>query len=244
MFLQAYASKIEVEVIKDSSDVCDPTVPTTNVQTPTIRTTDIPEQQTDKKPADEITQEGKPSETGKQPEKSDQKKGKTEVKKGVRTRKRGRKKEKEVAEESEGSEQMSQDSQSTDTETMDKSMIKGGKTTTGVKEESVTATNVTDDVKTAGEEKAGNPGNPNSACQTGVVRLSSQDMTVVGLLCSYLQICPYGATAEQVLYHIQRQAPGVTAEDLEKVLEGLPMIFKGDGLEFLNKTWKFKQVLT
>jgi hypothetical protein len=72
-----------------------------------------------------------------------------------------------------------------------------------------------------------------------VVRLSANQMVVVGLLCSYLQICPYGATTDQVLTHIRRQVPGVTSEELEKILNSLPMLFSGDGLEFMNKTWKF-----
>ena len=80
-----------------------------------------------------------------------------------------------------------------------------------------------------------------SACPTEVVRLTSKDMTIVGLLCSYLQVCPYGATTEQVLTHIQRNIQGVSAEELEKILDGLPMLFIGDGLDFYNKTWKFKQ---
>lgn len=75
-----------------------------------------------------------------------------------------------------------------------------------------------------------------------VVKLSSSEMVVVGCLCSYLQICPYGATTDQVLTHITRQVPGVTPDDLERILNGLPMLFSGDGLDFMSKTWKFNVV--
>lgn len=79
---------------------------------------------------------------------------------------------------------------------------------------------------------------------TKVLRLTSLDMTVVGLLCSYLQICPYGATTEQVVSHMQRHIPSVLPQRLEELLDGLPMLFSGDGLEFYNKTWTFKNIFS
>lgn len=77
-----------------------------------------------------------------------------------------------------------------------------------------------------------------------ILRLTSLDMTVVGLLCSYLQVCPYGATTEQVLSHMQRHIPSVLPQRLEELLDGLPMLFSGDGLEFNNKTWTFKNIFS
>ncbi|XP_031566584.1 uncharacterized protein LOC116301638 isoform X2 [Actinia tenebrosa] len=79
----------------------------------------------------------------------------------------------------------------------------------------------------------------NARSSPNIVKLSSSEMVVVGCLCSYLQICPYGATTDQVLSHITRQVSGVTPEDLERILNGLPMLFSGDGLDFMSKTWKF-----
>lgn len=257
---QINATNIEVEVATDSTEPCDAAAEqttgeqstgeqTTDEQSTAGQTTTEESTEEQKEPTEQVTNDKEE----KQQEKPDQKKAKTESKKGMRTRKRGRRKEKEVCEEVKASEQViNDDSQSTDTkDAMETTSSETeGSTTTAAVTNDVTA-GVTSDVTNPVEEKqevnvtenVANAINTHSACHTGVIRLSSQEMTVVGLLCSYLQICPYGATSGQVLHHIQRQVPGVTAEGLEKVLSGLPMIFKGDGLEFLNKTWKFKQVL-
>ncbi|XP_020895209.1 ecto-NOX disulfide-thiol exchanger 2 [Exaiptasia diaphana] len=211
---------IEVEVDKESKDVSNNTGQTTVEQSSQIQQTSIEQLSSD--------QNEEPTENEKPPEKVEQKKAKNEGKRGPRTRRRGRKKEKQITEEE-----------------VVEEVDNKAETVTDATECSVSLTidlanpadgdvdNLTKDVS-----------HSQSAYNPGVVRLTSQDMTVVGLLCSYLQVCPYGATTEQVLNHIQRHVPGVTTEGLALILDGLPMIFVGDGLEFYSKTWKFKQVLT
>ncbi|KAK3744760.1 hypothetical protein QZH41_013312, partial [Actinostola sp. cb2023] len=170
----------------------------------------------------EVTEESETSETNveKQPEKASQKKAKRgRKKKEVKT-------DQEVTEESEVSEQV----------TVAEAVA------TGDEENQVEAMTTMTEGETKAEDEHGESVSPHSTRHTDVVRLTSKEMSVVGLLCSYLQVCPYGATTEQVLVHIQRQVPGVTSEDLAKLLDSLPMIFVGDGLEFCNKTWKFKQL--
>ena len=72
-----------------------------------------------------------------------------------------------------------------------------------------------------------------------VVRLSGQELVLVGVLCSYLHVCPSGATIDEITEYLKGQFKQVQKDTVATLLDSLSVVFKscdwGDG----GKKWKF-----
>ncbi|EDO37915.1 predicted protein [Nematostella vectensis] len=71
-----------------------------------------------------------------------------------------------------------------------------------------------------------------------LVRLSENEMALVGVLCSFLSACPSGASAQQITAHVQRHVPGANQETVDKALTSLPMLFEQES-EPVGQAWRF-----
>lgn len=71
-----------------------------------------------------------------------------------------------------------------------------------------------------------------------VVRLSGEELVLVGIICSYLQLCPSGATSGEIRDYLSRQFKERRKDVVEKLLSSLPVLFttaESSG----NTKWKF-----
>ena len=58
-----------------------------------------------------------------------------------------------------------------------------------------------------------------------VIRLSNKELALVGVLCSFLHVCPIGATPSEICAFVLGQCPGVGTEIVLKLLKSLPNLF-------------------
>ena len=70
------------------------------------------------------------------------------------------------------------------------------------------------------------------------VRISGEELVLVGIVCSYLQLCPSGATSGEIRDYLSRQFKERRKEVVERLLYGLPVLFKADDASG-NAKWKF-----
>lgn len=70
------------------------------------------------------------------------------------------------------------------------------------------------------------------------VRISGEELVLVGIICSYLQLCPSGATSGEVRDYLSRQFKERRKEVVERLLYSLPVLFKADDA-CGNAKWKF-----
>ena len=71
-----------------------------------------------------------------------------------------------------------------------------------------------------------------------VVRLSGEELVLVGIICSYLQLCPSGATSGEIRDYLSRQFKERRKDVVERLLSSLPVLFttaESSG----NTKWKF-----
>ena len=71
-----------------------------------------------------------------------------------------------------------------------------------------------------------------------LVRLSGEELVLVGIMCSYLQLCPSGATSGEIRDHLSRQFKERRKDVVEKLLSSLPVLFS-TGESSGNTKWKF-----
>ena len=71
-----------------------------------------------------------------------------------------------------------------------------------------------------------------------LVRLSGEELVLVGIICSYLQLCPSGATSGEIRDHLSRQFKERRKEVVERLLSSLPVLFT-TGESSGNTKWKF-----
>lgn len=71
-----------------------------------------------------------------------------------------------------------------------------------------------------------------------LVRLSGEELVLVGIICSYLQLCPSGATSGEIRDHLSRHFKERRKDVVEKLLSSLPVVFR-TGESGGNTKWKF-----
>ena len=71
-----------------------------------------------------------------------------------------------------------------------------------------------------------------------LVRLSGEELVLVSIMCSYLQLCPSGATSGEIRDHLSRQFKERRKDVVEKLLSSLPVLFS-TGESSGNTKWKF-----
>lgn len=71
-----------------------------------------------------------------------------------------------------------------------------------------------------------------------LVRLSGEELVLVGIICSYLQLCPSGATSGEIRDHLSRQFKERRKDVVERLLSSLPVLFR-TGEASGNTKWKF-----
>lgn len=71
-----------------------------------------------------------------------------------------------------------------------------------------------------------------------VVRLSGEELVLVGIISSYLQLCPSGATSGEIRDYLSRQFNEKRKDVVERLLSSLPVLFKA-GESGGNSKWKF-----
>ena len=71
-----------------------------------------------------------------------------------------------------------------------------------------------------------------------LVRLSGEELVLVGIICSYLQLCPSGATSGEIRDHLSRQFKERRKDVVERLLSSLPVLFR-TGESSGNTKWKF-----
>ena len=71
-----------------------------------------------------------------------------------------------------------------------------------------------------------------------LVRLSGEELVLVGIICSYLQLCPSGATSGEIRDHLSRQFKERRKDIVERLLSSLPVLFR-TGESSGNTKWKF-----
>jgi len=71
-----------------------------------------------------------------------------------------------------------------------------------------------------------------------LVRLSGEELVLVGIICSYLQLCPSGATSGEIRDHLSRHFKERRKDVVEKLLSSLPVLFR-TGESSGNTKWKF-----
>ena len=71
-----------------------------------------------------------------------------------------------------------------------------------------------------------------------LVRLSGEELVLVGIICSYLQLCPSGATSGEIRDHLSRQFKERRKDVVERLLSSLPVLFS-TGESSGNTKWKF-----
>lgn len=70
------------------------------------------------------------------------------------------------------------------------------------------------------------------------VRISGEELVLAGIICSYLQLCPSGATSGEIRDYLSRQFKERRKEVVERLLYSLPVLFKADDASG-NAKWKF-----
>ena len=70
------------------------------------------------------------------------------------------------------------------------------------------------------------------------VRISGEELVLAGVICSYLQLCPSGATSGEIRDYLSRQFKERRKEVVERLLYSLPVLFKADDASG-NAKWKF-----
>ena len=71
-----------------------------------------------------------------------------------------------------------------------------------------------------------------------LVRLSGEELVLVGIICSYLQLCPSGATSGEIRDYLSRQFKERRKDVVEKLLFSLPVLFR-TGESSGNTKWRF-----
>jgi len=70
------------------------------------------------------------------------------------------------------------------------------------------------------------------------VRISGEELVLVGVICSYLQLCPSGATSGEIRDYLSRQFKERRKDVVERLLYSLPVLFKAEDASG-NAKWKF-----
>ena len=70
------------------------------------------------------------------------------------------------------------------------------------------------------------------------VRISGEELVLVGVICSYLQLCPSGATSGEIRDYLSRQFKECRKDVVESLLYSLPVLFKAEDASG-NAKWKF-----
>ena len=70
------------------------------------------------------------------------------------------------------------------------------------------------------------------------VRISGEELVLVGIMCSYLQLCPSGATSGEIRDYLSRQFKERRKDVVERLLYSLPVLFKAEDASG-NAKWKF-----
>ena len=70
------------------------------------------------------------------------------------------------------------------------------------------------------------------------VRISGEELVLVGIICSYLQLCPAGATSGEIRDYLSRQFKERRRDVVDRLLCSLPVLFKAEDASG-NAKWKF-----
>ena len=70
------------------------------------------------------------------------------------------------------------------------------------------------------------------------VRISGEELVLVGIKCSYLQLCPAGATSGEIRDYLSRQFKERRRDVVDRLLCSLPVLFKAEDASG-NAKWKF-----
>ena len=70
------------------------------------------------------------------------------------------------------------------------------------------------------------------------VRISGEELVLVGIICSYLQLCPAGATSGEIRDYLSRQFKERRRDVVDRLLSSLPVLFKAEDASG-NAKWKF-----
>lgn len=70
------------------------------------------------------------------------------------------------------------------------------------------------------------------------VRISGEELVLVGIICSYLQLCPSGATSGEIRDYLSRQFKERRKDVVERLLYCLPVLFRAEDASG-NAKWKF-----
>ena len=70
------------------------------------------------------------------------------------------------------------------------------------------------------------------------MRISGEELVLVGIICSYLQLCPAGATSGEIRDYLSRQFKERRRDVVDRLLSSLPVLFKAEDASG-NAKWKF-----
>lgn len=70
------------------------------------------------------------------------------------------------------------------------------------------------------------------------VRISGEELVLVGIICSYLQLCPAGATSGEIRDYLSRQFKERRRDVVDRLLSSLSVLFKAEDASG-NAKWKF-----
>ena len=70
------------------------------------------------------------------------------------------------------------------------------------------------------------------------LRISGEELVLVGIICSYLQLCPAGATSGEIRDFLSRQFKERRRDVVDRLLCSLPVLFKAEDASG-NAKWKF-----
>ena len=70
------------------------------------------------------------------------------------------------------------------------------------------------------------------------VRISGEELVLVGIICSYLQLCPAGATSGEIRDYLSRQFKERRRDVVDRLLSSLTVLFKAEDASG-NAKWKF-----
>ncbi|XP_068731824.1 golgin subfamily A member 6-like protein 24 [Montipora capricornis] len=76
---------------------------------------------------------------------------------------------------------------------------------------------------------------PHSSYQ---VHITGEELILVGIICSYLRLCPLGATSGEIRDYLSRQFKEKRKDIVERLLCSLPVLFKAEDVSG-NAKWKF-----
>ena len=70
------------------------------------------------------------------------------------------------------------------------------------------------------------------------MRISGEELVLVGIICSYLQLCPAGATSGEIRDYLSRQFKERRRDVVDRLLSSLPVLFRAEDASG-NAKWKF-----